>query len=78
EYGVSLDNNGQSNAGTIRFKLTAAQMAALATSDGQLTLTVTDVAGNHTSASVQAFAGTTSASATDTAANVAPQFSWQV
>ena len=78
EYGVSLDNNGQSNAGTISFKLTAAQMAALATSDGQLTLTVTDVAGNHTSASVQAFAGTTSASATDTAANVAPQFSWQV
>ena len=78
EYGVSLDNNGQSNAGTISFKLTAAQMAALATSDGQLTLTVTDVAGNHTSASVQAFAGTTSASANDTAANVAPQFSWQV
>ncbi|QPQ28627.1 S8 family serine peptidase (plasmid) [Enterococcus durans] len=78
EYGVSLDNNGQSNAGTISFKLTAAQMAALATSDGQLTLTVTDVAGNHTSASVQAFAGTTSASATDTTANVAPQFSWQV
>lgn len=78
EYGVSLDNNGQSNAGTISFKLTAAQMAALATSDGQLTLTVTDVAGNHTSASVQAFAGTTSASATDTAATVAPQFSWQV
>lgn len=78
EYGVSLDNNGQSNAGTISFKLTAAQMAALATSDGQLTLTVTDVAGNHTSASVQAFAGTTSASATNTAANVAPQFSWQV
>ena len=78
EYGVSLDNNGQSNAGTISFKLTAAQMAALATSDGQLTLTVTDVAGNHTSASVQAFVGTTSASATDTAANVAPQFSWQV
>ena len=78
EYGVSLDNNGQSNAGTISFKLTAAQMAALATSDGQLTLTVTDVAGNPTSASVQAFAGTTSASATDTAANVAPQFSWQV
>ncbi|MBP5841464.1 S8 family serine peptidase [Lactiplantibacillus plantarum] len=78
EYGVSLDNNGQSNAGTISFKLTAAQMAALATSDGQLTLTVTDVAGNHTSASVRAFAGTTSASATDTAATVAPQFSWQV
>ena len=78
EYGVSLDNNGQSNAGTISFKLTAAQMAALATSDGKLTLTVTDVAGNHTSASVQAFAGTNSASATDTAANVAPQFSWQV
>ncbi|KAF0500644.1 S8 family serine peptidase [Pediococcus pentosaceus] len=78
EYGVSLDNNGQSNAGTISFKLTAAQMAALATSDGQLTLTVTDVAGNHISASVQAFAGTTSTSATDTAANVAPQFSWQV
>ncbi|KZT99271.1 hypothetical protein Nizo2259_0273 [Lactiplantibacillus plantarum] len=78
EYGVRLDNNGQSNAGTISFKLTAAQMAALARSDGQLTLTVTDVAGNHTSASVQAFAGTTSASATDTAANVAPQFSWQV
>ena len=78
-YGVSLNNNGQNNDGTLSFDLTAAQKAALESSDGSLTLTLTDVAGNKTSKTLQAVTGTHQATTpTATTANVAPQFSWKV
>ncbi|MDE3316632.1 S8 family serine peptidase [Lacticaseibacillus zeae] len=77
-YGVNLNNNGQNNDGTLSFELTAAQKAALENSDGSLTLTLTDVAGNKTSASLQATAGTHQTDTTTPTSDVAPQFTWKV
>ncbi|CAM3261486.1 S8 family serine peptidase [Lactiplantibacillus plajomi] len=73
-YGVPLTSDAAS--GTLKYTLTAAQQDALKASDGVLTLTVTDVAGNSTAASVQAVAGTNTAKAD--AAVTAPQFSWLI
>ncbi|MCG0755437.1 LPXTG cell wall anchor domain-containing protein [Lactiplantibacillus plantarum] len=77
-YGVNLNNNGQNNDGTLSFELTAAQKATLENSDGSLTLTLTDVAGNKTSASLQATAGTHQTDTTTPTSDVAPQFTWKV
>ena len=77
-YGVNLNNNGQNNDGTLSFELSAAQKAALENSNGSLTLTLTDVAGNKTSVSLQATTGTHQTDTTMPTSDIAPQFTWKV
>lgn len=78
EYGVDLNNNGQSNDGSISFDLTNAQKAALEAGDGSFSLTITDVAGNTTTASLQATAGKHTATTEANVPDTAPQFTWMI
>lgn len=74
ESGVSLSNDGKNNTGTLTYKLTDSQKNALEQGNGQLKLTLTDVAGNQTTKTIQAAKGQNQANPTSD--TVAPQFKW--
>lgn len=51
--GVSLNNSGQSNTGSLVYKLSAAKQRALKQAKGKLKMTLADVAGNQTKRSIK-------------------------
>ncbi len=78
EFGIALHATSDRNTGVVGFTLTDAQQAALAKSDGQLKVTLTDVAGNSGSATIQAAPETTAAESAGDATVIAPQFVWEI
>lgn len=56
-YGVPLNHDNQSASGTLSYQLSAEQLVLLKKGDGKLMLTITDLAGNRSEASIQAVNG---------------------
>ncbi|URW91910.1 S8 family serine peptidase [Lacticaseibacillus paracasei] len=56
-YGVPLNHDNQSASGTLSYQLSDEQLVLLKKGDGKLMLTITDLAGNRSEASIQAVNG---------------------
>ncbi|WP_283679897.1 S8 family serine peptidase [Lentilactobacillus sp. Marseille-Q4993] len=76
EAGVPLKNDGKATSGSADYKLTEDQLKALKASNGKITVTVTDIAGNKTIKTIQAVAGGSDATDTAKPASASPQFKW--
>lgn len=56
-YGIPLNHDNQSTSGTLSYQLSDEQLVLLKKGDGKLMLTITDLAGNRSEASIQAING---------------------